>query len=67
MAAAQGEIELSTDCNDVGDDIRLRADVKTGFEEFLHGCVTEGGSIINPYFDGPGIWEGDIVGVYNHS
>ena len=67
MATAQCKVELRADCNDIGNDIGLWADMKTWFEQPFHGCVAEGGGIVNPYFDEPRFWEGDAVGMYNHS
>ena len=67
VATMQGEVELRANGNDVGYDIRLRADMETWFEQPLHGCVAESGGIVDPYFDGPRFGKGDAVGMYNHS
>ena len=67
VATTQGEVELRADGNDVGYDIRLRADMETRFEQPLHGCVAESGCIVDPYFDGPRFGKGDAVGVDNLS
>ena len=66
VATTQGEVELRANGNDVGYDIRLWADMETWFEQPLHGCVAESGGIVNPYFDGPGVWECDAVIVDTH-
>ena len=66
VATTQCEVELRANDNDVGYDIRLWADMKTWFEQPFHGCVAESGGIVDPYFDQPGVWKGDAVGVYNH-
>ena len=67
MATTQGEVELRANGNDVGYDIRLRADMETWFEQPLRGCVAERGGIVDPYLARPRFGNGDAMGMYNHS
>ena len=51
MAAVQGDVELYSDGNDVGDYVGLWADMKTLFKQLFHGCIAERRGIVNPYFN----------------